>query len=421
MKLKKSLLVLALVTLNAYGVIPGFNFFTPYDVLITPPEKPDVCWQFSLGYEGAVQSRSYQADEDENGNSQCFRKRADILQLWQDEQDLLAALKGDDFTTELGMLSQQFNLADDDGTFGLFVPCADFSAHNIMLSALSYISDSFAVSVHLPIISMKLKDVSWNKSARNTNETFDGQIIDDFVAEIERIGSISLYDWNRTGVGDLACLLSWARYFPQAGRLLHNVHLGVRTGMTFPTGKNADPDILFGVPFGYNAGIGIVLGGNLELWLADYYRLGIDIDLLQLFGKTAEYRIKTDIAQTDLVFLNKVLAYNEPGFIQHYTLYCAAYNFCRGLGARCAYQYTKQQDDKLFLRSNHFDCIVANSAESLQEWTTHSFIFNVNYDFYHGENNSAYKPHISLFYKHGFNGSRATLLDTVGAVLSIDF
>ena len=419
--IKKIAVMLLSVVSGTFASPPRLNLFNPYDCLVMPPARPDVCWQPTIGYEGSFQTRSYQADEDELGNSQCFRKRADVLQLYQDKQDLLAALKGDDFTTEMGQLAQKFNLDDDDGTFGLFVPCGDLDIHNILLSVRRYLSHGFMVSAHLPVLSMKLKDVTWRPAAENTNETFDSQVTNDLISDIETIGSINLHGWDRTGAGDLALMVWWNRYFPQARPFLQNVEIGLRLGLTFPTGKDTDEDVLLGLPFGYNAGAGIIAGGNLEFWFCDYYRFGVDAELLQLFGETRDRRIKTDLAQTDLVFLSKVCAFTEPGFTQHFTLYGQAAQFCRGLSARIAYQYTKQQEDKLFLGTDHFDCVIANTAESLQDWTTHSIVFNVDYDFFDGCECAAYKPYISVFIKHGFNGSRAILTSTAGAIFSIDF
>lgn len=400
---------------------PRLNLFNPYDVLVLPPERPDVCWQATFGYEGAFSVKAYQADEDENGNSQCFRKRADALQLFQDEQDFLAGLKGDEFESSYSQFAQKFNLDDDDGTFGLYIPCGKFKMNNYMFSLRRYLPHGFTVGAYLPVISMKLENVTWRPAPNNNNTTFESQITNDLITDIENLADINLRGWDRTGVGDFALLTHWSHCFPQARPLLKNVDFGLKAGLTFPTGKHANEDVLLGLPFGYNAGVGILFGGKLELWLADYYRFGIDAELLQLFGETRERRIKTDLAQTDLLFLQKVCAFTEPGFTQHFTLYLEAAQFCYGLSARFAYQYTKQQEDKLFLGTDHFDCVIANTAESLQEWTTHSLVWNIDYDFYNGCDCAAYKPYVSLFVKYGFNGSRALLASTAGAIFSIDF
>lgn len=419
-KISMSLVVLSLCGQITAG-IPHLNLFNPYDWLVRGNDRAGACWQWTVGYEGEFNQRSYQADEDENGNSNCFRKRADVLQLYQDEQDLLAALKGDEFTTELGQLSTKFNLNDDDGTYGLFIPCGSFNVHNILLSARYYLSNAFYVSAHLPIVSMELKDVAWNPSPKNTNQTFDSQITEDLVTDIEQIGNINLHNWKRTGVGDLALMGWWGRDFHQTRPFLQNVYLGLRGGLIFPTGKDTDENVMLGLPFGHDAGVGILGGGHLEMTFCDYYHFGIDGELLHLFGETRDRRIKTDAAQTDLVFLSKVCAFAEPGFTQHFTLYLGAEDFCWGLSTRLAYQYTRQQEDKLFLGSDHFDSVTANSAESLQDWTTHSLVFNIAYDFYREGCDPAFRPHISFFVKHGFNGSRAILADTIGGVLSVAF
>jgi hypothetical protein len=402
-------------------VTPPMNLFTPYDRLMTPPISPCVCWQVYGGYEGVLSQRSFQADEDEFGNFHCFRKRADVLQLYQDEQDLLAALKGSDFTTALAQLAQKFNIDDDNGLEGLFIPSGTFDVNNFMLSARRFLNYGFSVSAHLQILSMKLKEVSWRPSPQNSLTGFDGNVTDDFVAAVEAAGDINLYNWERKGVGDIAALVWWEQDFPQARPLLKNVNLGLRTGLLFPTGKQLDEDVMLGVPFGGGAGVGILGAGTLEMSFCSWYLFGIDAELTYLFGKTRSRRIKTDPAQTDLTFLTKACVYTEPGVLQHFTLYGRFDHFVGGVSAQVAYQYTKQQDTDIFFGTSKYDVAIARRAESLESWTNHSVVFSFDFDFCNSRNEPGYNPYLSVFYKHGFNGSRAVLFDTMGCLLAVDF
>ena len=391
-----------------FASVPHLNLFNPYDRVVLPPERNGVCWQLWAGFEGLVGQRSFQAAEDQFGNSHCFRKRCDVLQLYQDEQDFLAALKGDDFATQAAQLAQQFNIDDDDGTEGLFIPRGKFEIHNFWLSARRYLSHGFSVSVHLPIISMKLKDVTWEPSPHNTNTSFDSQITNDFIAAIER-------------VGDLTGIIWWAHNFPQGRPLLQNVYLGARAGLVLPTGEKTDEDVMLGLALGHDAGTGLVFGGTMELSFCNYYLFGIAAEFLSLFGSTRCRRIKTDLAQTDLIFLSKVNTFADPGFIQHFTLYGKADYFVRGLSLGVWYQFTKQQETTLYLGTYHFNAAIANTAEELQPWTNHSVIFTASFDFFDRRCGSSWWPWLEVFYKHGFNGSRTVAADTIGAVFSVDF
>lgn len=400
---------------------PHMNLFTPYDRLMTPPINPCACWQFYAGYEGVVNQRSFQADEDECGNSHCFRKHADVLQLFQDEQDLLAALKGDEFTTELAQLSQKFNLDDDNGIEGLFIPCGKFEVNNFMFSARWLLNYGFSVTAHLQVLAMKLKHVTWRPGCHNNLTGFDGNVIDDFIAAIEAAGDINLHNWERKGIGDIAGIVWWEQDFVQARPLLKNVNLGARAGILFPTGKKADENVMLGVPFGNGGGAGLLFGGTLELDFRHCFLFGVDAELTYFFGKTFNRRIKTDPAQTDLVFLTRACALTEPGFLQHFTLYGRFDHIFKGLSAQVAYQYTKQLDTHIYLATNHFDEAIARRAESLEDWTTHSLVFSLDFDICNSRHEPGWNPYVSVFYKHGFNGSRAVLFDTVGCLVAVDF
>ena len=272
------------------------------------------------------------------------------------------------------------------------------------------------LAAHLPYIDARLKNVLWKDIAPEP-EGFTAQ---DYVNALEQLGHIDLGGWHRRGIGDLATLFYWFGDNPQAKRYLKNVRLALRGGLTFPTGKKSDQNKLFAFPFGYGAGLGIIGAGTIELWFGHSIRGGIDAELLQLFGSSQRRRIKTDFGQTDLLFLTSASTYREFGFTQHYTLFTEAAHFWRGLSAKLAYQYTKQQESKLFVCSDHFNLLAVNSAENLDEFTTHHIIFNISYDFYKGEE-KRFKPYLQFFYKHGFNGKRAMLLDTFTASLSVSF
>lgn len=401
--------------------VPHTNLFTPYDILMTPQINPCACWQFYGAYEGVVNQRSFQADEDQFGNSDCFRKRADVLQLYQDEQDLLAALKGDEFTTELAQLSQKFNIDDDNGIEGLFIPSGNFDINNYMFSARRVFNHGFSLSAHVQFFSMKLRNVSWRPSPDNDVTGFDANVTDDFVAAVEEAGDINLYDWDRGGIGDIAAMVWWKQRFVQSRPLLKNVDLGLRLGLLFPTGKETDENVMLGIPFGYDSGVGIIMGATLELDLCRWFLFGIDAELTHLFGKSRNRRIKTDPAQTDLTFLSRACTLTEPGLIQHFTLYGRFDHVIGGISAQVAYQYTKQQDTELFLGTNHFDVNIARTAESLESWTTHSVVVSFDFDFCNNRNAPGINPYLTVFFKHGFNGSRAVLFDTMGCLLAVDF
>ncbi len=422
-KILKKLLAVAFISicLELYAGFPNLNLFDPYDILLLAPKWPETNYQFTITYEGLLKERAFQADDNELtlSSNEGFRKRRDFLQLWENCQDALAALKGVDFDCPAGEFAQQFNIDDDNGTHGHFIPCGDLRVNNIMLAGEYHFPHNVSFWGFLPIVSAELKNVTWRE--KNSGIFFEDTIVTNFISTLEKLGCMNLRGWKRFGIGDMVGLVTWYGYYPQFKPHLRNVRLNIRGGLTVPTGKKADQDKLFAFPFGYDASFGILAAGNIELWLRDYVHVGIDAQFLHLFGTTRNRRIKTDMAQTDFFFLTKVRTFKEFGFTQHYTLYLEFSHFWRGFSLLAAYQHTKHQDDKLFLCSDHFDAELANTAESLQEWSLHNVILQAKYDCFTGANNPRFKPYLSLLYKHGFNGKRAVLADTLALQLSVSF
>ncbi|MCL5875835.1 MAG: hypothetical protein M1114_05170, partial [Candidatus Dependentiae bacterium] len=101
-------------------------------------------------------------------------------------------------------------------------------------------------------------------------------------------------------------------------------------GFNLPTGKKQNEDLLMAVPFGYDGAYGIFGGAGIDILLAYIMKLGLDVELLHLFGNTRERRIKTNIDQTELLLLQKVSAYKDWGLYQRFNLYAKVYNCVGG-------------------------------------------------------------------------------------------
>lgn len=415
--MKKYVLLLVSIASYVTADMSPVNMFHPWDILLFQPLVFLPEFQCSVGYERLINACGMQADDEEL--CQDWRRCANVLQIYQDEQDAIAALKGNDLLSDMGQETFLFSLDDDNGTHGIFKPCGKLTVDNILLSARYAWCNGVSFGLYLPVVQAELKDVQWIEQRFNT--TFESQININLIRELERIGKINLFGWKRHGLGDLAALFTWDRFYYQNKPWLKNVHVGLRGGLIFPTGLKKNENDLFAFAFGNDGGLGIVGGATMELWFAHCLRFCLDGEFTQIFGDCRARRIKTDRAQTDLLFLVKTPAFKEIGFQQHYTLWLEAYQFYKGLSLRCAYQYTKHNEDKLFIGSDHWDPVVANSAESLQEWTMHNLIISTKYEFWQGRNNPRYWPTLMIFYKHGFNGKRAVLANTIGAQLSVNF
>jgi len=406
--LKTSLLFFAHLTCAMN--IPVF-----YDTLILPEVRTDERFQFYAILQTGFSTKSF--DECE-----CC---ANVLRIWNKDQNAIKMLEGFCSDTPIGQLRTRIK-ANDDGTRGHFSVCGDLDVDFAGEFGFEYrFRDDFFVSAHLPVFSMKLKNVFW-KDLTKKDVSFDDSrvreyLTNDFIKNVRGLGCLDICGWKRSGVGDLLLLAGWRRDFEQSKKMLKNVRLGARVGLTLPTGKKADEDKIFAFSYGNDGAVGTLVGGSLDLTFGQYVKAGLDVQLLHVFGNTKCRRIKTHFCQTDLLLLKKVDVYKEYGLTQRFNLYIQFYRFVRGLSCKLGYQFRRRSEDMLYICSNEFSNRVANTAGNLQEWTMHNLVVNLSYDFWNEDDDRSVYPYISAFVKIPFNGMNTAMARTVGFTFAIDF
>ena len=394
------------------------NQLRPFDPLLNLKHHDGKRFSFGIFAEGGIMSaRGF------NSHSH----NAGPLRIWNEQQDALAMLNGFDALTPQGQLRIQLD-APDDGVRGHFKLCGKMEEPFAVAFALRYFfHPHISIGAYLPVYSLKLTDVVWQ------NQTLDitasdmrvrQYLTNDFFAIVNQLGDG--YDisqgWRRTGLGDLALLLEWAEDFAQHKPMLKSVRLNARLGLNVPTGLRQDNDRLFAIPFGYDGAFGLWFGGGLGVNLGDRLRAGFDIELLQTFGHVRERRIKTDVAQTELLLLAKVCAYKDYGLTQQFNLYLEFFNIIKNFSAKVGYQFCKHGEDTLTLEGYQFSSHVANSAISLDEKMSHTIVVNLNYDLYPwAQQYKDVAPQVEFFVRYPFDGKRVVLIPTVGASFGIEF
>ncbi|MCL4360831.1 hypothetical protein M1446_00570 [Candidatus Dependentiae bacterium] len=418
MKKNLYILLLCLFGLNLNAFIAPINLFRPYDILLLPPKHPCNRLALSIGYEGSLEVKGFQ---EICQGERTFTRQVHPLQIYQCEQDALAALKGFPVDSSVGQLSQLFNIDDDNKTHGLFIPSGCFKVNaNVMFGLRYYLPHDFIIGLFLPYFEMELKNVKFTEVEA---PTFEAQVpqANNLLQQVEQIGCLSLDGWKRRGVGDLTLQAMWLRDFPQAKPWLENVRVNAQFGMIFPTGKHTNVNELLAIPFGNDGGWGFMLGAGLDLRFLNYLRFGANADFMPLFGNTRCRRIKIDRSQTDLFLVNKTATFKHFGVTNYFTLYGDITSFCRRFSFRIAYEFMQHDRDKIFPHTDKINAIIANAAESLQEFTNHSLIFFLNYDAQKDCCNYPVRPFISTFYKLGFDGKRSMAANTLGFMFTLNF
>lgn len=410
MNIRYTLLLLFCISTTNYAIFRT-NVLQPYNIFLQPDPLNETRFSFQFGYEGILAAHAF---------TPCKDGMHNVLKVFQCEQDAIAAFKGFAPETEAGQYAQIFNINDDNQTHGIFTPHANFIVPlNAMLGMQVRLAHNVSLHAYAPFLYAELKDVCWREE--NKRVEFEDNNLPDILCTIQKVGGIDLFNgWKRLGFGDTLVFAKWVGDFQQMKPILHNVRLSTRAGLNFPTGKKESVCDLLGLPFGYDQGYGVYFAGYMGLHFSYNWRFMIDLEFLQSFGNTRVRRIKTDEAQTDLLLIAKECVFVDPGFTQQYTFMLENRSFYKGLSAGLYYQYFKHNDDTYYPTTNIGKFSIINDAQSVQEYTTHQFIFKLNYEFNQSETCGS-RPNLMLFGKYGFNGNRAILTSSIGAQFTYAF
>lgn len=395
--------------------IHAMNLLQPWEPLIRPEYSSVRPFQLYTFIEAGFNDVGFNAE----GES------VNVLQIYDCDQDALKMLDGFPVASPIGQKRIQVD-ADDDGVRGHFKVCGDLrQLASFSFSLRWFFTRAFSLGFYLPFYSMRLSDVCWRDLTQDINEQdfrVKKLLTDDFFYNVCQLGGLDLGGWQRTGPGDATLMLEWYKDFRQGKPLLKSSRLNWRVGLTLPTGLRTDEDKLFAIPFGYDGSFSIPYGLGLDLIFGNHLRLGLDVQLTHIFDNTKTRRIKTNLDQTDLLFLEKTCAHKDWGMVQRFDLYAELYRFLSGLSARVGYQYLKQGDSTLSFPTNEFSARIANTAQSLQDYTFHLIMPRLTYDFQANlSSDCAARPQLGFFGRFPFNGKRVALVSTVGVVLSVDF
>jgi hypothetical protein len=416
---KKTIILLTIMSLpfQLLGFFP-INFFKPWDINLRPPEWCGAPLQLTGYYEGGLKANGFNADN----------QSVNVMQIFNSTQDSLAMLKGFPANSPESIFFNTILMdPQDDGVRGHFTVTGNFNLlANAVLCGRYHFAHNIMLGVFLPVLSMRLHDVKFTDLTQDITAEDDivkENLTDNFLQNIKQFDpALNLTGWSKTGLGDMAVMGEWLQYFPQEKEYLKNVGLNIRAGATIPTGFKTDVNEILFVPLGFDGAWGLFFGAGIIINWFNYIRAGVDFEFLNLFGANSVRRIKTQADQTDFLFLAKTRVHTEYGFTQRYNLFGELYQIYRGLSASVIYQFWKHSEDKLGLFSNDFSTQIANTAQNLQDWTIHQFIFKVDYDFQSDIDDDAFiKPQLQFFYKLPFNGSRALVVHTIGAGITFNF
>ncbi len=345
-----------------------------------------------------------------------------IPQYLDATQNGLAMVKGGQSGTQIAALGTLLAGAGDDGIRGHFVVDGDYKRSvTATLGALYSVTDNWWVSAFLPVISASFKHIVWLDQTQGVTPEdvlFENLLGIDFFNQVEQLSNgLSLEEWEKTGTGDLSLWVGWHQKFNQQKEWIKQVTPHIRAGITCPTGVKKDENKSFFLPFGNDGAAGLQVGFGLTVNLKELFNIGMDIEILHAFSTTRERRIKTDANQTESLLLTKTLVSKDPGLVSRFNLFGEIVP-TDWLQARVQYSYSKQSDSHLYPISNTFSATIANTATSLQGFTTHSVVGVVEIA---GSNYSCWIPDMMIGFTHPFHGKRCMQADQLSIGFSYSF
>jgi hypothetical protein len=355
--------------------------------------------------------------------------RVSIFELYQPTQSSIAMLQGSPAGSDAANILNQISPATDDGTRGNFKFSGKYEEFSGgLFGRYDFDPDSvmgwFDASIHIPLLHRSVKDVrlvDLTKSITAEDLLVRDIVTTNFSTLVSSLGGQSFRDWSASGVGDVALLVGWNGEFKEVRKRLKRVRLNVHTGITLPTGVKKDENVMASLPLGNDGPVGFPFGGGIDLLFSWKFQLGLDVEFLNLLDDTRTRRIKTDRNQTDFLLLNKAKVRKHYGSTWKFNLYSQSYHFLGGLSLRVAYEHLKHHEDLLTLRTNSFDTAIANTADSLKDWTYHNILLHATYDFFESPARSRFRPQLHFFSKFGINGRRAIIADTFGGEFVLNF
>lgn len=255
---------------------------------------------------------------------------------------------------------------------------------NINLEMIKNLENGFFFDINLPLRKITVSTITYTDLSTPVNA--HGVSFQEWTTYIQNLKeNLARYDIqlcnevSNGGVGDLTCMMGKTINYEET-RHVDFIDATIRAGILFPTGKKANPRILFDIPTGYDGFWGIPICTAAAIGMYDWLTAGTYLNILPFLSKYTWMGIKTAEEQSGFLrlFIDRVKAYKGP--LLTYGLYVEADHVSKGFTLFLGYQYNKQFPTVISPRSG-IDVTIANSDARLAGWTMQTFNFIIDYDF----------------------------------------
>lgn len=195
---------------------------------------------------------------------------------------------------------------------------------------------------------------------------------------------LSLCSIRKTGVGDTSLLAGWTTNYENTTHL-DFIDVTLRAGVLLPTAREANANLVFDLPLGYNGHLGFPFTFTMSLGLFEWFTWGIHAGVMPFADKIQNVRVRTDATQEGLIALTKVCTNVHEGTLWDVTSYVKADHICRGLSFLIGFTYAQKNGNRIDStvvdnQNVNLSCDLTTSGWIMK--TVHLF---AEYDFYkHG-------------------------------------
>ena len=182
----------------------------PYDMILDQPWHEEQRLHVFANAETLLQSKGYNTSHD----------HVNVLKLWSVDQDALAMLRGFDVDSEINILAQTLQAANDDGVRGHFNVTGEIKMPlSASVNAVYKLSRYWRLGLYIPFSSVKLTHTQWTDLTQSVTpeDLLTKELLtDNFFSNVYSLGSgLELGNWSRTGFGDITLMARWDREFLQ--------------------------------------------------------------------------------------------------------------------------------------------------------------------------------------------------------------
>jgi hypothetical protein len=284
------------------------------------------------------------------------------------------------------------------------------------------------MGIAMPICSANVDDVAWEDQ---TDATADGarnrvwktnltSKIEDYV---QAAGDLNIRSWSKRGLGDARMYFGWGNSYARGEGAVSKIDVHASIGLSIPTGYQKDYDVAFSIPFGLDGSWGVPLNIGYNIVFGDNLKLSANTEVMWLSAKTKEYRLKTDLSQTDYLILTKGKATKKPGTTWNFDLQ-ALYKCSDSCNLSLTHNLVSHQKDVLSAIPECYDLDIVNSLKSLQSYMSQDLTIRADFEGRYGADTretEGNEINFSVFYTIPLSGKQTVKNSIIGGELHFSF